>query len=333
MPMPFYNAIRGTTTEAPGTGSYTPSGASPGFRPWHAGVPGGWIGLVRYEDVDDWELRYGFWDGITISRPKNGFVDSSTGCELNLSSSATAAVVVDAAEVMSHIGGVSWRGWVPVVGGSSVTAMGVPSPKHVGTAASATGALSAANYLTMQPRVGLTSGAEAGNQAGMALTKATAFQATSAFRGGYEFSARFGASTLPPAPKLFVGMTAASFISVPEEPSTFSSSYAAVAKDSTDTNIQFLVNSGSELATAIDTGIPYEENGWYEVTLWNEPSSYQTHCLLVRVDTGDIYHGSTLVNVPADGAAMFPQALSGLSGTAGTPVVFHVGSVFIRSGS
>ena len=82
MALPFLNAIKGTTASAPGTGSFTPNAAASGFLAWST-VPTNWVGLVRYDDGTDWELRYGFWNGTTITRASN-VVASSTGSALSL---------------------------------------------------------------------------------------------------------------------------------------------------------------------------------------------------------------------------------------------------------
>jgi hypothetical protein len=117
MPAPFYFAIKGTTSGTPGSGAFTPSAAASGYRAW-SNVPTGWMGLVRFEDGSAWELGYSYWNGTTLSRGTNQRFDSSTGSALSLTSSATAAMVVDPREVLQPDVG-NWRALVPAVGATS----------------------------------------------------------------------------------------------------------------------------------------------------------------------------------------------------------------------
>jgi hypothetical protein len=331
VPAPFYNAIKGTTSGTPGTGAYTPSAAPTGYRSW-ANVPAGWIGLVRYEDGSAWELAFSYWNGTTLSRASTQVYDSSTGSQLTLTSSATAAMVIDASEIMSHVGGVPWRGWFPVINSATPTAVGIAAPTTTGTGAATTPA--ATNYLTEQSRTQITSATTANAQAGLSTATAAALVSTSAGHGGFEFVCRFGASQLPTGPRLFVGMTNATFVAVTAEPSASrTAANACFAKDSTDTNIQLLVNDNSASAsTKTDTGIALTANGWYEAAIWVEPGATKVNALLIRLDTGAIWFGTTTTDVPPNGSLMFPQVIGGLSGTTGTAMILHVGAVTVRSG-
>jgi hypothetical protein len=332
VPAPFYNAIRGTTAGTPGTGAFTPNAASSGFLAWST-IPTGWIGLVRYEDGSAWELEYSYWNGTTLSRASTQFVSSSTGSQLTLTSAATAAMVIDAAEVMSHLGGTSWRGWFPVVNGAAPTAVGLPAATLTGTAAGVVPA--ATNWLTEQPRTQLTSATTANAQAAVSTATVTSIVSSTAGRGGYEFVCRFGASQLPTGPRFFIGMTNATFIAVTAEPSASrTAANACFAKDSTDTNLQLLVNDNSASAsTKTDTGIPVAANGWYEAAIWTEPGSTTVNALLIRLDTGAIWFGTTASDVPPTGALMFPQVIGSLNASnTGTAIILHVGSVTVRSG-
>jgi hypothetical protein len=332
MPSPFYNGIKGTTGGAAGTGAFTPNSAASGFLAWSS-VPTNWVGLVRFEDGTSWELCYCFWNGTTLSRALTQLYGSSTGSQLSLTASATAAMVPDASEVMSHLGTTSWRGWFPVVNGATPDKTGLPAATFTGTAAAA--AIAATNYLTEQARTQISSASTPANsQAGQTTATVVAVVNSTAGRGGYEFVARFGASQLPTGPRLFVGMTNVTFVAVTGEPSASrTAANACFAKDSTDTNIQLLVNDNSASAsTKTDTGIPLVANGWYEAVIWTEPGSTKVNALLIRLDTGAIWFGSTTTDVPPNGALMFPQVMCGLSGTTGTAMIFHVGAVTIRTG-
>jgi hypothetical protein len=329
MPAPFYNAIKGTTAGTPGTGAFTPNAASSGFLAWST-LPTGWIGVVRYEDGSAWELQYSYWNGTTLSRATTQFVSSSTGSALTLTSAATAALVIDASDVMSHVGTTSWRGYFAIPGSASTAGVAVPAITITGTAAGVS--VASTNFLTQQPHVQSTSATTANAQAGFSYTAAFALVSTTAGMGGFDFVTRFGASQLPTGPRLFAGMTGTTFVANTGEPSALTASFAAFAKDSTDTNIQLLVNSNVGSGTKTDTGIPLTANGWYEMALWCEPGSNKAYGLLIRLDTGAIWLGSTTTDVPADGTVLFPQVMGGLSSTTGTAFIMQMGSITVRSG-
>jgi hypothetical protein len=328
---PFYNAIKGTTSGTPGTGAFTPNAASTGYRAWST-VPQGWIGLVRYEDGSAWELSWSYWNGTTLSRGTNQLYDSSTGSVLSLASTATAAMVVDGREVQPLMGLSSHRYAVAIVGGTNSSTLGLGTVGTTGTGAAS--ALATTNFLTEQPRVKATSATTANAQAAQICTTAVAVVSSTAGHGGWEFGAAFGASTLPTGPRLFVGMTGTTFNAQTVEPSAFTANYAVFAKDSTDTNIQLLVNSNVSGGTKIDTGILLVANGWYEAVIWQDSGSTTVKALLKRLDTGDIFYTTTSTDVPAAGALLFPQVIGGLNGTnTGTAFVLEFGQMYVRSGA
>jgi hypothetical protein len=330
---PFYNAIKGTTAGTPGTGAFTPNAAASGFRAWST-VPTGWIGLVRYEDGSTWELSYSYWNGTTLSRGTNQRVDSSSGSLLSLTSAATGAMVIDASEIMSHLGSTQWAYSMPVPGSTNFANVRLgASPTVTGTAGSAT--VATTNFLTEQVRGTATSATTANAQAAFTWSgnSAVAVSSTTAGHGGWEFTCRFGcATTLPTGPRLFIGMTGTTFVGNTGEPSALTAHYAVFAKDSTDTNIQLLVNSNAGTGTKTDTGIPLVANGWYEACIWQEPGGSKVYALLIRLDTGDIFYTTTTTDVPAN-TTLFPQVLAGLSSTTGTAIALHIGSLVLRMGT
>jgi hypothetical protein len=184
----------------------------------------------------------------------------------------------------------------------------------------------------MQPRILYTSATTASAQAGISFSTVAVYSTTAGL-GGFEFAARWGASQLPTGPRLFVGMSAGTFVGNTAEPSAFTQSYSVFAKDSTDTNIQFLNNSNVSTGTKTDTGIPLAVNGWYESSIWAEPGGGKLWGLLVRLDTGDIWLGNTTTDIMATGAILAPYILGGLNGSnTGTAIIFHVGGMCARSG-
>lgn len=329
MAAPFFGPIKGTTSGTPGTGAFTPNAASSGYLAWST-VPVG-VYLVRFEDGTAWELRYSYWNGTTLSRTTNAFVSSSTGSGLTLTSAAVATFIVDPSEIQPHLGGPHWAGTAPQTATNATSTWGWAAITSTGTSAAA--ALATTNYLTEQSRVQYSSATTANAQAGWSHTNAQIVVSTSAGRGGGEFVARFGASALPTGPRLFVGLTTTTFVANTGEPSALTANIAAFTKDSTDTNIQFLTNSNVGGGTKIDTGIPLTANGWYEASVWFDPGSNTAHGLLIRLDTGDVWYGSTSTDVPANGSLMLLNAIGGLSATTGTAIVMHMGGMYVRTGT
>jgi hypothetical protein len=332
MPAPFYGAIKGTTAGTPGTGAFTPNAASTGFSPW-SDVPTGWMGRVRFEDGSAWAVAYCYWNGTTLSRSANQLVKSSTGSPLSLTSSATAAMVIDPNEVMPHLGGTRWMHWSPSNTGNTMTGVG-GSPTLVVTGTAGSNTLATTNYQTEQIRNNIASATTANAQQGYSHATAQAVVSTAAGRGGFELSCRFGPSVLPTGPRLFMGMSTVTFVGQTIEPSARVGSYVIFGKDSTDTNIQFITNDGTTTGTKIDTGIVLATGGWYEMTVWTEPGSNKCYGLLMRLDHGDIWYGSTTTDVPLNGSLMLPMLLGGLNGTnTGTAFTMHYGSITLRVGS
>ena len=324
MPGPFYNAIKGTTAGTPGTGAFTPAAAAAGYLAWST-VPTGWIGLVRYEDGSSWELRYSYWNATTLSRASTQFVASSSGSALTLTSTATATLIGDGAAVQAHVAR-SWRGWMGSAAAAPI-AMGIAAATVTGTGAA--NAVAATNYLTEQTRCQSTSATTANAQAGVTTATPVGVSSSAAQRGGWEFRCRFGGSALVTGQRMFAGMTATTQVGVTGEPSASAFNMAALAKDSGDTNLQFLTKDGTT-ASKTDTGIPFTANGVYDVTIWAEPGSLTIYMLLVRVDTGAIYYGSKSTNAPVTGSLLMPQCIGGLASTTGTGFVLQFCSMMVR---
>lgn len=332
MSFPFFDAIKGTTAGTPGTGAFTPNAASSGFRAWST-VPAGWIGLVRFEDAAGaWELRFCYWSGTTVSRPTNGFHSSSSGSGLTLTSAATAALVVSADMVQPNIGMVSWGGWLPVTLATAPTAQGLPAATVAGTAA--TTFLANTNALTRQNRIKYTSATTANAQCGIHSNGVgVAMYTTTAGAGGFELSWRFGASTLPTSPRVFMGLNDAggSFVGNTGNPSANAGSFVVFGKDSGDTNLQFMTNDLGVTAGKSDTGIPIIANGWYQASIWAPPGGGTIYGLLYRIDTGDIWYGSRTTDMPFNPTALAIEIIAGLSSSTGTSYVLEIGGVIFRT--
>jgi hypothetical protein len=240
-------------------------------------------------------------------------------------------MVIDAREVQGLIGGYGHRFAIPILSGTTASSIGLGTIATTGTGAAS--AIAATNFLTEQGRIKSTSATTANAQAGFTSTTPSATSSSTSGHGGWEYVARFGCSTIPTGPRLFSGMTATTYVASTIEPSALTANYAGFALDSTDTNIQLLVNSNVGSGTKTDTGIPLVANGWYETAIWNEPGSLSIKALLMRLDTGAIWFGTTATDVPATGALLFPQLIGGLNGTnTGTAMVLEWGGYYVRSG-
>ena len=328
MPGPLYNAIKGTSSGAAGTGAFTPSAASSGFLAWST-VYTGWIGLVRFEDGTDWELCYCYWNGTTLSRSATQDVASSTGSILNLTSAATAAMVGDANIFGLDFLRIPARGVIAISSSATApTAIGAVAFTAAGTIGSA--ALGTGSYLARQPRVLYTSATTANAQAGLSTTNVFTISGNTSGVGGWAFGTKFGCSGIPTGPRIFAGLTSATYAGSTAEPSALTAHMAILGLDSTDTNMQVMVNSGVGTATKTDTGIPFAANGWYEFQTWANPGSTTVFYLVIRWDTGAIFYGSTSTDVP-NGGNLFPQVLGALSATTGTAIVPNIGHILVRA--
>jgi len=329
MSFPFYNAVKGTTAGAPGTGSFTPNAAAAGFLAWST-VSAGWIGMARYEDGAAWELSFGYWNGTALTRPAAGFFASSTGSQLSLTSAATAALVNEAGNLQPNLGRHPTRGLFASPGSTTISALGLATTSVTGTAAAVTPA--STNGLTRQCRVQATSATTANAQAGLIPSTQIAHYSTASGVGGFEFCGSFGASQQPTGPRLFAGLFPGSAGGLTSEPSALVFSFAAFTKDSTDTNIQFTTNNGSGSGTKADTGIPLTTNGWYVVQIWAPPGGGTIYGLLIRVDTGDLWFGSATTDLPANNTFFAPVIYGSLNGTdTGTAIVMHIGHLVVRT--
>jgi hypothetical protein len=337
MAAPFLNAIGSTTSGAPGTGAFTPNAAAPGLISFADSIWGaatGWWGLVRYDDGSAWELRYGYWNGTTISRPTSGFVTSSTGSGLSLSSAAVATMVANGAFVQPQLGMGLTRGHIGIPNATTTpTALGTAALTVTGTAG--TGTVGTGNFLAERGTSQVASATTANAQAGYTQANNLVAHNTTAGRGGWEFVCRFGSSTTLPSQRLlFVGATSATIIGSTSEPIIFANTrhVAVFALGGSDTNIQLITGDGSaNNGSATDTGIPLVVNSYYHAQIWMKPGGTHVFALLVRMDTGDIWFGTTTTRVPGT-TTLRGQCVGGLAGVTGTAFTMNMGAMTLRSG-
>lgn len=320
MAAPFFDNISGTVTVAPTTGAFTPTGASVGALAWST-VPANQIVSYRADEGSTWELGLGLWNGTTLTR---ALLLSSSGAQISFGTGVVVSLDVPADDVSPNLGSGIWNAQI-ATNSSSATSIGI-GITVLGTNATAT--VATTNYLTRQTRNSYTSGTLAGNAAGLAHGFATATRSSTAFMGGFDFSAIFGVSALPTGPRLAVGMSPASLGNV--EPSTVINS-ANFGKDSTDTNIQLMTCAGTGTATKVDTGIPLVANAYYKAKIWCNPGEAKIYYVLIRLDTGAIFTGNTTTTLPAVDVLLAGQITGTLSGTTGTAIVMHISKLYLKS--
>ena len=321
-------AVAGTTSGTPGTGAFIPSAAVSGFRAWST-VFTGWTGLVRFDDGSAWELSFCYWDGTTLSRSSTQRFDSSSGSPLSLTSAATATLISDIVQFLDSSFAGPVRGTVMRSNSATVDDVGfawtnVQSPTAAG--------ISNANYLNEQYRVLFTSATTANAGAGRSPSQRFMTVNSTAGRGGGMMSVKWGFTQVPAAHRVFIGGSDIIGLTGATEPSALVGNNVICGKDSTDTNLQFIVNNNSGAGTKTNTGIALAVNGWYHYAMWCYPGSLEWHQLLVREDTGAIYYRKTSTDVPVTGAGLLPNLLSYLTATTGTAVVLNQGEVKLKAG-
>jgi hypothetical protein len=319
-----HGAIKGTTSGTPGTGSFTPNAAATGARAW-SNVAAGWIGVVRYEDGSSWELAYSYWNGTVLSRPSAGFIDSSSGSQLSLTSAATAALVASADAIEAPLGACRFSA---IIGGGSGLVTIAETVTLIGGSASPN-TLAATSFCTEQPATKYTSGTTANNAAGAKGSLATFFSTTSG-HGGFDFTVRFGFSSLPTGPRLFLALYDGTY-SQTSEPSAQTGNFSAFGLDSTDTNLQLMTRDNTTTGKT-DTSIALVNGGFYLARMWAPPGGAKIYGLLIRVDTGAIWFGNRTANLPTSGSALVPTFVAGLNATnTGTAATLHIGSIVTRA--
>jgi hypothetical protein len=312
------------SSAAAGTGSFTPSNAAKGmFAMGQLRV--GQAALFRFDDGAAWELRWGFYTGSAITRPANGFVASSSGSGLTLT--ANAVVTLMSPLGLWHRGMGEWVGsLVPVNGSSSISASGFAAAAADGTLGSVTPADT--SLFTRQVRNSCTSATTA-NAAGGVRSGST--QSTSR-NAGLHFTSRFGASQLPTAPRLCVGLSNATG-ALAGEPSALTD-VLLFGKDSTDTNIQMMVNDNAGTASKQDTSIALAINVLYEAAVWCDPAGATVYGLLIDYTNQALWYGTAASNLPTAGTGMGARSGGSLNGTdTGTALIFYFGGLYLRAGA
>lgn len=310
-------------TGTPGTGAATPTTPAKGF-PMIGRLRVGMCGLFRFDDGSAWELRWGFYNGTTVSRPTAGFVASSSGSGLTLTSAATVTLIQEAGETArsgGHI--IALQG---VLGGN-VTATGTGA---AGTGffqnATATSTHADTNLLTREPKSAYTSATTANANCGIEGANDETSRNT-----GFDFSCRFGAGQLPTGPRLHVGLDASN-ATLAADPSA-KTNLASFAKDSADTNIQFMVNDAAGTATKTDTSIALAIDKLYQADIWCDAAGATVYGLLVNYSDQTLWYGSATSDIPVAGTGLKFHSQAGVASSTGTAYQHRLGALYLRSGA
>lgn len=310
-------------TGAPGTGSATPTNAAKGLFGLYQLRVGGCY-LFRFDDGSAWEIRWGFYTGTVITRPANGFVASSSGSGLTLTANVVCSVLTPLGLFQRGMGEAAGA-FAVGIGQSSPTAVGMIGVSADGTNANVVWADT--NLFTRQPQNKYTSATTASSPAGVKTTAVITSVNT-----GFHFTSRFGSSQIPTAPRLCVGLTN-SVAALGGEPSALTD-ILILGKDSTDTNIQMMVNDASGSATKQDTSIAFAINTLYEAAVWCDPAGATGYGLLIDYTNQALWYGSASSNLPTASTGLSVRSGGGLNGTdTGTALVFHFGGLYFRSGA
>jgi hypothetical protein len=310
------------SSSAAGSGSFTPSTLTNGmFAMGQLRV--GMCGLFRFDDGTAWELRWGFYTGSVITRPTNGFVASSSGSGLTLSANAVVTLLSPLGLYQRGMGECVMS-VLPNMNSTTIS-NSVCSSSADGTAGAVS--FNDTNLLIRQPQVqfasATTASAAGGTKAGSTVTNGNA---------GYHLSTRFGSTQNPTAPRLAVGISA-SVSALAGEPSALVN-VAMFAKDSTDTNIQFMVNDASGTATKADTNIAFAINVLYEASIWCAPGGAAQFGLLVDYTNQALWYGSASSNIPVATTSIGWRCGGSLNGTdTGTALNFRFAGLYLRSGA
>lgn len=321
---PFFGPVQSTVTGTPGAGSITPNTAVAGALAFSV-VPTNSFLFLYITDGSAWENSYSLWNGTTLTRV---LVNSSTGSLLSLTSAAIVAIVPDPWEVQPHVGGPKWGSISARAGSGTPSRHGLFDETAYATLSSASPA--ATNLFTQQHRMLSTSPTTASATCGMRLSSSDVCRHTTAFFGGFDLRIRMGASQLPTGPRLFLGLNQGGAITT-AEPSSFTI-MCGFGKDSTDTNIQFMVNDSSGTATKTDTGIAFAVNDYYDARVWCNPGGAAVYGVLRRLGTGTAWLGNATTDLPNSGSMMNAQCFGGLSATTGTAFIMGIGSLYLRTG-
>ncbi len=200
---------------------------------------------------------------------------------------------------------------------TAAIAFGVAGPSNQGTLTLRT--VASTNLFTSTRRLGVVSGATAGNYTGQ---RASAFQflrGDAAGKGGFRAVFRWGcsdAATVAGA-RTFVGMSATTVGAV--DPSS-TVNIIGVGTDAADSTLVIMHNDGSGTATRIALGANFPDHTLsadaYELVLFCAPNTSTVGYQVTRLNTGDTASGTISTDLPSSTTLLGPQVMRNNGATA-----------------
>jgi hypothetical protein len=208
--------------------------------------------------------------------------------------------------------------------------MGSAATTTIGNTVTTTGSIATApysntTYYNQQPKLTFSSTNTAGQSS---LTRTTSVFAYRQWRCFASFT--IGLHTIGSTTRFFAGFSPALVAIGNVEPSSLLN-IIGVGKDSSDTNLQLMVNDGTGTATKTDLGVNFPANvsttNWYELRLYWKANDTTVYYSLHRKNTGDIVTGSVTTDLPAASTALGAQIWIN-NGTTAEIVSFGLGTIF-----
>lgn len=235
-----------------------------------------------------------------------------------------------------HIGRKRVSMWVPRYNSTSIDIMGAVVAFPAGGLTARPWA--STNLFTSSRRVGMVSGAVAGNQAAIDdnTTVASCWLGNAAGLGGFHNVWRFGISdaVLVGTANMFCGLISTVYagdVGPQTQPNLI-----GVGCSSGDTSLQIYgAGSVAQARTPLGTNFPCNtvSTDWYELALWAPPNATIVYYQVTRLNTGHVASGSlTGAQIPLNTVGLNPEIIRSNGGTA-SAVGFDLGVMYLETDS
>lgn len=225
-------------------------------------------------------------------------------------------------------------GWYSAQGNSTTISV-------LGMAATTNGTATARNVATTGlfasvRRLGYVSAAGAGSSAGVRTGAGQFWFGNGANLGGFYFVSRFGVSQTQANMRSFIAMSATTGAFGNANPSTFVNMFG-FGCDTGETNFSFMHNDGAGAATKdslVGTGLSFPCNtantDFYETRMFVVPNTTTVYYSIERLNTGELFEGSTATNLPANTTLLAPQLWVN-NGTTAAAVAIDVSAMYLET--